>query len=215
MDKVLEKDFQNLKIKANIKRFGSKMFSIPKIMGQKLFNNFKKVQSSLKTVVNEEVKQEYKDQNVSKIDEQLDAKNQLAQAVISNDELSYEDKTFYLKEIKKDYNKLLAKKAKVSNKGLGVFALSKVTLTQITNNTKLKLNTVRAKAEDAKQKQKLEDAKNELLEYQKMIKDLQDQINNLNGQIGDVQNNIKDLVKEYPELEISENTNEETQVKTM
>ncbi len=194
MDKALEKDFKNIKTRSTIKRKAAKAFSIPKLMKQKLSNTFK-------NFISEETKKEYQEQKTTKVDEKIENKQKLASRVLEDTNLDHDTKNFYLQEIKKDYNKLLAKKAKISNKGLGVFALSKITFAQIKNNSNKIVNKIRAKREERARIEELESAKNEILENQQII------IN--------AQNAIKNLINKYPELASNNVKLEEEQAKTL
>ena len=131
--------------------------------------------------------EETREKKLEKIDDKRQALETLKTEIEKDDETKIELKNCYLKQVDKEIEKLNKKTIKVSNKGLGVFALTKLTLEKIKGNLKNKWANYLEKRAEKKQAKKIE-ANKRILE------------DNLKEQLR-IQEENKAILAEYPELE--------------
>ena len=131
--------------------------------------------------------EETRDKKIENINNKRNELKQFIGAMEQEDEYRIGLKQCYLKEVKNELRKLDKKRITVSSKGLGVFALSKLTLQKVKGNIKNKWNNYLEKREEKNQIKELE-ANKRILE------------DNLKEQLR-IQEENKAILAKYPELE--------------
>ncbi|MBE6152996.1 MAG: hypothetical protein E7166_02040 [Firmicutes bacterium] len=225
--KIEPKDIKKyLSLKGKINVTGKHLFSLSKTAIKKLKKGFlvtlktvKEKSLDIKDAVVDTIKetvildenlkeqetQEYREKQIEKIDTKIYELDRLKAALEEDDEYRIGKGTYYLDEIKKELEKLENKKIAVSSKGLSVFALTKLTLSNIKVNVKNSWKKFLEKKEEKKQARETENAR---LKFEENI---QEQIR--------LKDETRELLEKYPEVyemlqrESLSKENEETSVK--
>ncbi|MBE6152997.1 MAG: hypothetical protein E7166_02045 [Firmicutes bacterium] len=169
--KIEPKDIKkHLSLKGKIVVTAKYWYSLSKPFLKKVENGWKKIKPTSEQI---QSKTESVTQNInSKIEELNKIKNTIEQ----DDEYLIEEKKCHLKEVKRKIQRLEKKQIKVSNKGLSVFALSPLILTNIKNKTKTKFNNfIKNKKEqyqDKKREQEIQKVKAQIQANLERLKEL-------------------------------------------
>lgn len=237
MDKITVKDVkQYLSMKGKISVTGKHAFSLAKQSFQKFKNGCKKLLNTIKEktvqakdkaidlttntvsdiktkiLPNEEIIEQARQEQANKKIENIDNKrNELKQFVgqmEQQDEYRIGTKNCYLKEVKQELRKLDKQRMNVSKKGLGVFALTKLTLSNMKNNIKNKWANYLQQKEENKNLDSIEKMKEIIKSNYERLKELKEEEKNIREKYPEINNeevpNIVTNINDGKETEIAE-----------
>ena len=187
MNKITVEDIKKeLPLVIRIKASSKRAIALPKRIFNSVKNFYHNDKAKLENNITEETKTELLRQKIEKLDNKRAELRNLAGQMEQQDEFRIGNKNYYLEAVKEQIRKLDNKKIKRTKKGLGKFALAKITLSNYLASRKAKASLKKS----VKQQLKIEEEEN------KIIKELEEKATEKLER----ENKIKSILMSNPEL---------------
>jgi len=129
MDKITVKDVKKLlPMSVKIKITGKRTLAVPKRIFKAIKSFYQNTKTKLENYVPEEVKQDVLKQKIDKLEEKRKELDKIKEQMVKQEEFTTGNKKYYLEAIDEEIEKIKNKKITRKSKGLGKFALAKLTL---------------------------------------------------------------------------------------
>ena len=205
MDKITVKDVKKLlPMSVKIKITGKRTLAVPKRIFKAIKSFYQNTKTKLENYVPEEVKQDVLKQKIDKLEEKRKELDKIKEQMVKQEEFTTGNKKYYLEAIDEEIEKIKNKKITRKSKGLGKFALAKLTLSTYLSRR----NEKRMLKKNVKKQIKIE---NEEAEIMSTLEEITTEKTERQEKIKAILDSNPDLVEYYNSLL---ETNEEKKEKT-
>jgi len=205
MDKITAKDVKKLlPLKVRLKVRTKRALAIPKRIFNAVKSFYKNSKTKLESYLLEEVKQDVLKQKIDKLEEKREKLYDMLGKMVEQEEFTTGNKKYYVDVVEDEIARLENKVVKRKNKGLGKFALAKLTLSTYLSRR----NEKRALKKNVKKQIKIE---KEEVEIMSALEEITTEKTERQEKIKAILDSNPDLVEYYNSLL---ETNEEKKEKT-